>query len=60
MVHGKSPSVGWSYGDMAKVINRFRSLAALLVDLHLIHNNRVPAVIIRSAFAPDVLVVELD
>ncbi len=57
-IHPKSSGYSTSYTELADRINRFRTgIAGLLVDLHKVFGQRIPATIIRGSFAPDVEVV---
>jgi hypothetical protein len=53
-IHAKSTSAGWTIGEMAEMINRLRSVAQLLLELHRVHCERTPSVIIKAAYSPQV------
>lgn len=54
-IHSKSSSHGTSYQGLANTINRFKTgIAGLLVQLHLLFNEKIPAIIVRNYYAPDV------
>jgi hypothetical protein len=53
-IHPKSQFVGATVTEMVATINRFRSIARLLIRLHVLFKERVPSQVVRAAFAPDV------
>jgi hypothetical protein len=60
-IHPKSSSYSTSYAKLAEQINLFRTgIAQLLVNLHLLFGDMIPAKIIRAAYAPDVVFVPSD
>ncbi|GAI41255.1 unnamed protein product, partial [marine sediment metagenome] len=61
-IHVKQPSLSFSYEEIGELLNLFRSgIAGLLVNLHLLFNERIPSKIIRYAYLPDIeLVTEED
>jgi hypothetical protein len=55
VVHPKTSSFGISFPKLAEQINLFRTgIAQTLINLHLLFNDKIPAIIIRAAYAPDV------
>lgn len=57
-IHPKSSGYGISFYDLAEKINLFRTgIAGLLIQLHLLFNEKIPQIIIRAAYVPDVEVV---
>lgn len=57
-IHPKDPSQGVSLKDLAEGINMFRTgIAMLLVQPHILFEERIPSVIIRAMHMPDVEVV---
>ena len=53
--HPKQSTYSFSLNDLVDLINYFRTgIAGLLLQLHLLFNDRVPSNIIRAKFAPDV------
>jgi hypothetical protein len=60
-IHPKSTGFSISIKELADLINRFRTgIAGLLVQLHLIFEEKIPAVIIRGYYAPEVEVTEVE
>lgn len=60
-VHPKESSQSISQKDLAKLINKFRfGIAGMLVQLHLIFDDRIPRIIIRGYYSPDVEVIKTD
>lgn len=60
-IHPKSSGYGISFYDLAEKINVFRSgIAGLLIQLHLLFNEKIPQIVIRAAYAPDVEVTSND
>jgi hypothetical protein len=60
-IHPKSAGFGSSFSDLAQRINIIRTgIAGLLIQLHMLFNERIPAGIIRVFYAPEVEVVELN
>ena len=58
-IHAKQSSFEISIYDMAKIINRFQGgIAGLLIQLHDLFDEKIPAIIIRDSFAPEVYVIE--
>jgi len=58
-IHVKSPVLSISYTELANGLNHFRyGIAGLLVRLHILFAERIPAKIIRCSFLPDVRYVE--
>jgi len=54
-IHPKSSGYSTSYEKLAEQINFFRTgIALLLVNLHLLFGDKIPAKIIRAAYTPDV------
>jgi hypothetical protein len=57
-VHPKESSQSISHKDLAKLINRFSTgIAGMLVQLHLIFGDRIPRIIIRGYYSPNVEVI---
>lgn len=55
-IHVKKPALGMGYAELAEGLNHFRhSIAGLLVKFHLLFGERIPTVIIRCSFLPDVI-----
>jgi hypothetical protein len=60
-IHPKTSSHSVSFAEVAKKANLFRTgIAESLIRLHVLFNERVPRVIIRAAYAPDVEVVTVN
>jgi hypothetical protein len=60
-IHPKSSGYSISFAKLAEQINFFRTgIARLLVKLHLLFEDVIPAKIIRAAYAPDVEFVQDD
>jgi hypothetical protein len=59
VIHNKSVSVAWSFRDIANTVNRFRSVAAVLIDLHKLHHEKCPAIVIKAAYAPHLELITL-
>lgn len=60
-IHPKSASYSTSYAKLAEKINLFRTgITRLLMNLHLLFGDVIPARIIRAAYAPDVEFVPDD
>lgn len=58
-IHAKQSASGINYQDLVKLQNLYRSgIAGLLMDLHKLFKERMPAVIIRRYYAPDVVYQE--
>jgi hypothetical protein len=58
-IHPKTSGYSFSYSELAQKINLFRTgIARLLIQLHLLFDEKIPRVIIRAAYAPDAEVVE--
>ena len=58
-IHPKPVSYGISFSDLAEKINMFRTgIAGILIQLHKLFKEPIPAKIIRSFFSPDVEVVK--
>jgi hypothetical protein len=58
VVHPKVAGQSTSFQTLAEGINMFRTgIAGLLIQLHLLHRERIPAIVIRAAYAPDVELV---
>lgn len=54
-IHPKSSGYGISFYNLAEKINLFRTgIAGLLIQLHLLFNEKIPGVIIRATYVPDV------
>ena len=60
-IHPKSVGFGSSFSDLAEKINIFRTgIAGFLIQLHMLFNEKIPAIIIRAFYAPKVEVVEVN
>jgi hypothetical protein len=60
-IHVKSPVLSMSYTELANGLNHFRyGIAGLLVRLHILFAERIPARIIRCSFLPDIRYIESD
>lgn len=58
-IHPKKTASGISYRNLVKFQNLYRSgIAGLLIDLHKLFNERMPAKIIRRYYAPDTVYLE--
>jgi len=58
-IHSKSASYGISFPDLAQKINLFRTgIAGILIQLHKLFKEPIPAKIIRTFFSPEVEVVK--
>lgn len=54
-IHPKSSGYGISFYDLAEKVNMFRTgMAGLLMQLHLVFEEKIPGIIIRASYAPDV------
>jgi len=61
VIHSKSSGYSISNQKLAEYINKFKTgIAKLLVQLHVLFNEKIPSRIIRGAYAPDVEIVEKD
>ena len=59
-IHPKFSGHGISYSDLADKINSFRTgIAGLLIQLHILFDERIPGTIIRSAYSPNVEVIKV-
>lgn len=59
-IHPKPLGYGISYSDLADKINILRSgIGGLLIDLHMLFQEKIPRVIIRLKYTPDVEVIEV-
>lgn len=60
-IHPKKSSYSISLYDLANQINMFRTgVAGLLIQLHVLFDEKIPRVVIRARYAPDVEVVEQE
>jgi len=60
-IHVKTPAFGINDEELCELLNVFRSgIAGLLIDLHLLFNERIPCGIIRCAYLPDIKLVETE
>jgi hypothetical protein len=60
-IHPKVSGYSISFSELAEKINMFRTgIAGLLIQLHILFREKVPRVIIRAAYAPDVEVVVVN
>jgi len=60
-IHPKSSSVGISFNELAQNINRIRTgFGGLLIQLHMLFREKIPAVIIRLYFAPEAEMVQVS
>ena len=61
VIHSKSSGYSISNQKLAEYINKFKTgIARLLVQLHMLFNEKIPSRIIRGTYAPDVEIVEKD
>ena len=61
VIHSKTTGYSISNQELAEYINKFKTgIAKLLVQLHILFNEKIPSRIIRGAYAPDVEIVEKD
>ena len=59
-IHLKKPAYTVSYIDLCGSLNHFREgIAGLLVDLHQVFNEKIPCMILRYAYLPEITLVEL-
>ncbi len=57
-VHSKESSQSITYKELAELINRFSTgIAGLMLQLHLIFGDRIPRIIVRGYYSPDVEVI---
>lgn len=55
IIHQKSDAGTITYSEIADLLNKFRlGIAGLLKELHLIFGSRVPSIVIRAQYAPDI------
>lgn len=60
-IHPKDSGYSISHQELADLINRFRyGVSGLLIQLHQLFQERIPSIIIRSYFAPDIEVKEVE
>ena len=60
-IHVQMPAFGVNYKELCELLNIFRSgIAGLLIDLHLLFNERIPCGIIKYAYLPDIKLVEIE
>lgn len=60
-IHPKASGIGTSFSELAKNANIIRTgIAGLLIQLHILFKEQVPAVIIRFFFAPEAEVNEFS
>lgn len=60
-IHPKVSGFGVSLPDLAEKINMFRiGIAAPIIKMHTLFEERIPGVIIRARYAPDVEVAEVE
>jgi len=60
-IHPKDSGYSISHQELADLINRFRyGISGLLIQLHQLSQERIPSIIIRSYFAPDIEVKEVE
>lgn len=60
-IHAKSSGYSISYGDLASIINLFKTgIAGVLIQLHELFGERIPGAIIRGYYAPDVELVKIS
>ncbi len=56
--HTKSPALHISYRELCKLLNLFRTgIAGMLLNLHALFGDTVPAVVVKYAFYPDIKLV---
>jgi hypothetical protein len=60
-IHSKATSHTVTYAELADLINAFRTgIAGILIDLHILCRNWVPADVVRGYYAPEAQVVKID
>jgi hypothetical protein len=61
VIHSKTSGYSISDQKLVEYMNKFKTgIARLLVQLHVLFNEKIPSRIIRGSFAPDVEIVEKD
>lgn len=56
--HTKSPALHISYRELCELLNLFRTgIAGMLLNLHALFGDTVPAVVVKYAFYPDIKLV---
>lgn len=61
VIHSKTSGYSISDQKLAEYINKFRTgIAKLLVQLHILFNEKIPSRIIRGAYAPDVETIDVS
>jgi len=61
VIHSKTSGYSISDQKLVEYINKFKTgIAKLLVQLHVLFNEKIPSRIIRGSFAPDVEIVDKD
>lgn len=59
-IHPKTSGYSFSLNELAELLNCFRNgIAGLLVQLHQLFAERIPSIIIRYMYAPEVEVIEV-
>lgn len=59
-IHPKASGMGTSFADLSKNINLLRTgIGGLLIQLHMLFREGIPAVIIRLFFSPEAEVIEI-
>jgi hypothetical protein len=60
-IHQKQSALAMELGDLATHLNRFRSgIAMLLIRLHKLFQERIPRLVIRAAYSPEMRVATAD
>lgn len=58
-IHPKASGYGFSFKELAELINCFKTgISGILIQLHILFEDEIPSVIVRSFFEPDVKVAE--
>jgi hypothetical protein len=59
-IHVKEPAYAIGYNDLVGYLNIFRyGIAGLLINLHQVFSEKVPCMIVRYAYLPDIKLLEL-
>lgn len=60
-IHSKQPALSIGDHQLCELTNLFRSgISGLLIDLHLLFNEKIPCTIIRYAYIPDIKLIEIS
>ncbi len=60
-IHPKATAYGIDFNELANKVNLFRTgIAGILIQLHMLFKEPVPAKIIRSSFSPEVEVIKKE